>query len=810
MKKINDFTPYTNILPYASEIFGVYQPMIGWKSKRMKGRMEKGFSADLSKSFESLYSRFKGRFEIALDERLSVERIERLEPARLDTDQTRTPDSFVIESIARELPPLEEYNDAVWDRALQPNRLQQTLTQEVIPQTMKWHQSALRQANRGGGADAQMQVAQQLNRESAVAGYLLYLKEKGQFGKLKDFFYKADTRLLRLQKLFEFRDPLEYIDPFKDIDRAGLSPIGIVHLFRQYFFEFDTFLGSPVGHVWLSPGASVELVEISTRKTVVERSFESTMETNIKTEKSSTDEDEISDAVKQDNKSDTKFGVNATANQSWIGGSATASSSIDIGSTQQKAREVSHKRMRSQTEKLSTEIRRNYKTTFKTVTETTDTSSKRYILANTTDKLINYEMRRKMRQVGVQVQDIGTYLCWQTYVDDPGRQLGIAKLVHLAKGPEVGTVPPPETVPMPGDLVTEHPIDIPFVPRTEDTIPEDDMDEAYRDGVEVNLDFSEGESEKIQSNFDGFYALCDQPNYQYADDIQFDYGGNGLVLKPQLDPMVVNNYRFNVAGKLTLKSPPANTPIEARRRLYYMGVNELAKQLTGDENGEVDKTTYDPWSGAKEFSMSVEDLYEKIRASTAGTIKEVHFFGHAWLGGPIIVNTMAYPDKRYDKDGRVKDFTTDKLNHVFDPQNRPHFQAAFASGAFTTVWGCENNKPARDLITAAKGKEKAGENFDAELRQLRQFLADTYANQLAKASGKTVYGPLPGTYSVHEGEPNDDASGIAFTPTAMHVNLEKCGHLLEFYKKHLGITFPTTGVFKGHATFGRGYAVYSP
>ena len=47
--------------------------------------------------------------------------------------------------------------------------------------------------------------------------------------------------------------------------------------------------------------------------------------------------------------------------------------------------------------------------------------ARKHVLANTTDELINYELRRKMRQVGVQVQDIGTYLCWQTYVDDPGR-----------------------------------------------------------------------------------------------------------------------------------------------------------------------------------------------------------------------------------------------------------------------------------------------------------------------------------------------------------------------------------------------------
>jgi hypothetical protein len=262
---------------------------------------------------------------------------------------------------------------------------------------------------------------------------------------------------------------------------------------------------------------------------------ESAIETVVKSEKSTTEQDELSDAVKEDNKSDTKFGVNTTANQSWIGGSASASGSIDIGKTQSKAREMTHRRMREQTEKLSTEIRKNYKTTFRTVTETTDTSSRRYVLSNTTQELVNYELRRKMRQVGVQVQDIGTYLCWQTYVDDPGRQLGIAKLVHLAKGPEVGSIPPPEAIPMPTSIVTEYPIDIPFVPKTEDTIPEDDMDEAYKDGKEVNLDDNEGTEERIQANFDGFIAMCDQPGYEFGPDgkiedgiIEFDYGGNDI------------------------------------------------------------------------------------------------------------------------------------------------------------------------------------------------------------------------------------------------------------------------------------------
>ena len=40
---------------------------------------------------------------------------------------------------------------------------------------------------------------------------------------------------------------LTNMDPqnLEDIQSVVLSPIAVVHLFRQYFFELDTFLGTP-------------------------------------------------------------------------------------------------------------------------------------------------------------------------------------------------------------------------------------------------------------------------------------------------------------------------------------------------------------------------------------------------------------------------------------------------------------------------------------------------------------------------------------------------------------------------------------
>src|SRR5438128_5206958 len=42
IKRITDLTNYKSVLPYDSELFGVYQPLIGWRSKRRLDRIKFG------------------------------------------------------------------------------------------------------------------------------------------------------------------------------------------------------------------------------------------------------------------------------------------------------------------------------------------------------------------------------------------------------------------------------------------------------------------------------------------------------------------------------------------------------------------------------------------------------------------------------------------------------------------------------------------------------------------------------------------------------------------------------------------------
>jgi hypothetical protein len=58
--------------------------------------------------------------------------------------------------------------------------------------------------------------------------------------------------------------------------------------------------------------------------------------------------------------------------------------------------------------------------------------------------LLNIELQRKMRRVAVQTQRIGMQLCWQVFVDEPGRDLGVADLVHEAQPEDSSRTKPPD------------------------------------------------------------------------------------------------------------------------------------------------------------------------------------------------------------------------------------------------------------------------------------------------------------------------------------------------------------------------------
>ncbi|MET7474638.1 hypothetical protein ABZT17_09800 [Streptomyces sp. NPDC005648] len=294
---------------------------------------------------------------------------------------------------------------------------------------------------------------------------------------------------------------------------GSVSPIGMVNLFRQYFFEFDSFLGTPAGHLWLSPGGTVELVETSTRRTLVEKTAELSEETTRQTEETLSSQDDVADAVKESNANNTKLGVSATGGVNAPIYHAEASANFSTDSTVSKSSEETHKRSRTQSAKVSSQIKRNFKTTFKTVTETTDTSSRRYVVQNTTANLVNYELRRKMRKVGVQIQHIGSRLCWQVYLDDPGASLGLGELVHVVTAPDVTGIKKPEPPPVPQAKVVEFTGQFPILkyPGTKDGPDEDNADFVFLEGPPHDPPFQPDEPKGLMSYDRAHHIIAEAP-----------------------------------------------------------------------------------------------------------------------------------------------------------------------------------------------------------------------------------------------------------------------------------------------------------
>jgi hypothetical protein len=466
-----DIDKYKGIPPYASEHYGVYQPLLGWESRLTKKWVQQGgvlidpriksiLDGRLLPGPQSVQNNDprefialplqpgagKSPFKVLLAKDLNSELLQLL--------RTRV-QTFVAASNGK-LPA-----GAEWNQLIEINDLMDA-TQGPLRKVNDIHRLRLfneMQAQAQGHpiTEAMLSLARKkhlelMQYESQIASFLLFHAE-GQAG----FAPNDLAKLFSVQEAAALGDILRPTDPLANIDpndkSGALSPVGFVHLFREYFFDLGTFLGEPVEHIWLAPGTTIELVEVSTRKTIVERTEESALETNNRSESSSAVKDEISDAVKSENSSNTKLGVSTTQSVNYKVYQGTATASFGTETTRKEARENTQKHTREQTEKLSSDIKQSFKSVFRTVTETSDTRSRRYLLENKGKDLINYELRRKMRRVGVQLQDLGTQLCWQVFVDNAGLKLGLAELVHFAespdlsdlKGPEIG--PPPSAIP---------------------------------------------------------------------------------------------------------------------------------------------------------------------------------------------------------------------------------------------------------------------------------------------------------------------------------------------------------------------------
>ena len=57
MSRFSDLTSYKGVLPYSSELFGVYQTLLGWKSARTLRRYLRGYTLDRAQLLGSVVNK---------------------------------------------------------------------------------------------------------------------------------------------------------------------------------------------------------------------------------------------------------------------------------------------------------------------------------------------------------------------------------------------------------------------------------------------------------------------------------------------------------------------------------------------------------------------------------------------------------------------------------------------------------------------------------------------------------------------------------------------------------------------------------
>ena len=683
VKRITDLEKYAGVLPYDSEVFGIYQPLLGWKSKRTVERFADGRKRDRAQIVKNLERAISPSLTVKYDEAGQVH-ID-IAAGQVRDGAKRVVDSVVLGRVGESLPEYANYEPSIWPNLLRPEILDAILKKDVVASYTKASAQLRELSNprprlesRGGLArspETELSVLEKfLAYESQVAGMLQLLVKERRHDVLKEIFYVAkdsSERARVLSKLLSEDQPtahfeLDHLDPTDAAQLKGvaLSPISIVHLFRQYFFELDTFLGTSERHVWLSPGSSVELVEVHTRRTTIEKTVETSLDVLTKTETTTTSQDELSEAVKDENSRDIKAGASVTASYA----SVQATASFDYASSQKQARETSHKRAREQTDKLSSEIRKNFKTTFKSTTEVSDMSSTRHLLANNTNALINYELRRKMRQVGVQVQDIGTYLCWQTYVDDPGASLGLAKLVHIAKPAELDAIPHPQELPALQPFQEEKLVTIPFI--SIDDTNADNEGEVYVNGIESDDSEFLGSEERIQSRFLQEF-VCPRVDYELTD-VEFDSQGKPVTVSRASE--IDNNALPKATFTLNLDSADfqGQNSLQVKLVLHWSplaSANQDIKaknQALQDKFNAAEKAAFE--KAAVETLKERVDVISKLMVRNGAELRdEERIIIYRKLIQEMLQNNIAMPDDR------TRHVVAELINSIFDVDKMLYF-----------------------------------------------------------------------------------------------------------------------------------------
>lgn len=227
----------------------------------------------------------------------------------------------------------------------------------------------------------------------------------------------------------------------------ALSPIGLVHFYRQLYFNTVEGYGPVEEAFTIAPLETFEVVLENVRRQIHEEQTELGLEVVSESATESKNLDEISDKVSSMVQRDFSAGMSANVSGGIGVWQVGASANFNLGMNSQNSKEVATRRLQEVTKRASERITKSYSFKTRDLTETVTTSMTRRVIKNEGADPVSYGLRRVMRKVKVKVQDLGASLVWQLYVRDPGRGLAQSRFVHFRESEPLSIPDIPPGVP---------------------------------------------------------------------------------------------------------------------------------------------------------------------------------------------------------------------------------------------------------------------------------------------------------------------------------------------------------------------------
>jgi hypothetical protein len=288
--------------------------------------------------------------------------------------------------------------------------------------------------------------------------------------------------------------------------------------------------------------------------------------------------------------------------------------------------------------------------------------------------------------------------------------------------------------------------------------------------------------------------------------------------------------------KMTTLTPSPFKPITQAN--YDSSVTATGETHYTFKNGQVDK-------------MSILNIYKAVQSvgvNAPNTLLELSFFSHAYMGGPILVNSfedgyvdvplagvmipVPLPSAARDPDDMDPRGSKDFIPPIMDATALDNFQKAFHSDGFIWIWGCafprlvheilhklEHHRLYKDsgigndvifkftnfttpqavllergLLSELGGPFPDRSDIEIKFKLLKHFFCKmtiaSYSQHIATAAKVKAFGGVMGTYSEY------DTGALPL----MSVHKGFTRHFA-FYKNYLGLDFDPEG---------RKYGEYKP